>query len=96
MRIRFALTAFVIGAFLVHGTWAVYSQTAKPAGPLQTKQVKGDLHVISGEGGNVALLATGEGVLLVDNMLRIMDGARRAAHRVRRRRAVCSTNRLTR
>jgi glyoxylase-like metal-dependent hydrolase (beta-lactamase superfamily II) len=68
MPTRFALTAFVIGTCLVHSTWVVYSQMAKPPGPLQTKQVKGDLHLISGEGGNVALLATREGVVLVDNM----------------------------
>jgi glyoxylase-like metal-dependent hydrolase (beta-lactamase superfamily II) len=30
--------------------------------------VKGDLHVISGEGGNVALYATSDGVILVDDM----------------------------
>jgi cyclase len=65
---RLVLIAFLTGVLVVHTTWAVYSQTAKPPGPLQAKQVKGDLHVISGEGGNVAVYATEEGVVLVDDM----------------------------
>lgn len=65
---RLALIAIVTGMFLAHSTWVVYSQAPKPPGPLRTNQVKGDLHVISGEGGNVALYVTGEGVVLVDDM----------------------------
>src|SRR5881409_390503 len=47
---------------------AVYAQNAKPPGPLRIAQVKPGLHMISGEGGNVAVLATDEGVVLVDDM----------------------------
>ncbi len=65
---RLALIGLVTGVFLAHSTWVVYSQAPKPPGPLRTNQVKGDLHVISGEGGNVALYATAEGVILVDDM----------------------------
>jgi glyoxylase-like metal-dependent hydrolase (beta-lactamase superfamily II) len=50
------------------GTWAVHAQNAKPPGPLRIAQVKPGLHMISGEGGNVAVLATDEGVVLVDDM----------------------------
>ena len=65
---RAACAAVVVAAFLAHSTWVLYSQTAKPPGPLTTTRVAGDLHMISGEGGNVALYVTGEGVVLVDDM----------------------------
>jgi len=55
-------------AFVLQASWAVYTQTAKPPGPLRTEQVKPELYMISGEGGNVAVYATSEGVLLVDDM----------------------------
>ncbi len=41
---------------------------AKAPRPLTRTQVKGDLYMVSGEGGNIALLATPAGVLLVDDM----------------------------
>ena len=40
-------------------------QTARSA---QDERVNGDLYMVSGEGGNVALYATSEGVVLVDDM----------------------------
>ena len=55
-------------AFTAHTGWVVLSQTARPPGPLRIEKVKGDLHMISGEGGNVAAYVTGEGVILVDDM----------------------------
>ena len=55
-------------AFILHMSWAAYMQTAKPPGPLRTERVKGDLYMVSGEGGNVALYTTSEGVVLVDDM----------------------------
>src|SRR3970040_3177067 len=64
-------TAFLrvcAAVFVLQGAWAVYTQTAKPPGPLRTERVKGDLYMVSGEGGNVALYATSEGVVLVDDM----------------------------
>jgi cyclase len=65
---RLVVLASLVSLFTVHGTWVVLSQTAKPPGPLKTERVKGDLHMISGEGGNIALYATAEGAILVDNM----------------------------
>ena len=44
------------------------AQTSKPPGPLRIERVRGELHMISGEGGNVAVAVTDEGVILVDNM----------------------------
>jgi cyclase len=57
-----------VAVFVLQGAWAVYTQTPKPPGALRTERVKGDLHMISGEGGNVALYATSDGVILVDDM----------------------------
>src|SRR5688572_18456195 len=54
--------------FVLHTAWAVHSQTEKPPGPLKIAPVRGDLHVITGEGGNVAVYVTPEGVVLVDDM----------------------------
>jgi glyoxylase-like metal-dependent hydrolase (beta-lactamase superfamily II) len=53
--------------FVLQGAWAVY-RNAEAAWPLRTERVKGDLHMIAGEGGNVALYATSDGVILVDDM----------------------------
>jgi hypothetical protein len=43
----------------------LYSQnvTLQPAGQLTTTRVTGNVHMISGEGGNVALYVTEEGVV---------------------------------
>jgi len=48
--------------------FASHAQTLKPARPLDIARVKGDLYMISGEGGNVAVYVTVEGVILVDDM----------------------------
>ncbi|HEY7442120.1 MAG TPA: MBL fold metallo-hydrolase [Vicinamibacterales bacterium] len=60
----------LVAAFILQGTWIAHTQSprAKPPGMLRTERVKGDLYMISGEGGNVALYATDEGVVLVDDM----------------------------
>ncbi len=61
---RLAVTLVVLcGAGL-----AAYAQTAKPPGALHIERVRGNLHMISGEGGNVAVAVTDEGVVLVDDM----------------------------
>jgi glyoxylase-like metal-dependent hydrolase (beta-lactamase superfamily II) len=64
---RIVLTAAVALVLVGHSAWVVYSQ-ARPPAVLKTERVKGDLHMISGEGGNVALYATSDGVILVDDM----------------------------
>ena len=65
---RATIFGLLLAVFVMQSAWAVYSQTQKPPGPLRTERVKGDLHMISGEGGNVALYATSDGVILVDDM----------------------------
>lgn len=44
------------------------TQDQKLPGPLRIAPVKEDLYMISGEGGNVAVYVTDEGVILVDDM----------------------------
>ena len=51
--------------FLI-GSWAAYTQDP-PAGQLTISMVKDDLYQIVGDGGNVAVYVTGEGVILVDD-----------------------------
>jgi len=66
---RTALAALFLAALAGQGAWVVHTQSAaKPPGPLRIEKVKGDLYMISGEGGNVAVYVTGEGVVLVDDM----------------------------
>jgi glyoxylase-like metal-dependent hydrolase (beta-lactamase superfamily II) len=62
------MLAGLVTVFLVQAAWTVSTQTPKAPGPLRTEQVRGDLHMVTGEGGNVALYATSEGVVLVDDM----------------------------
>src|SRR5215471_6032266 len=58
----------LVAIFLLHGAWVVYTQNAKAPGPLRIEKVRGELYLISGEGGNVAAYVTAEGVVLVDDM----------------------------
>jgi len=53
---------------VIVASWAVYSQTARPPRPVQAERVKDGLYMITGEGGNVAMRVTTEGVVLVDDM----------------------------
>ena len=53
---------------LLQSAWVVSTQGQKPPGRLQIEKVKGELYMISGEGGNVAVYVTSEGVVLVDDM----------------------------
>ena len=65
---RTSLLRVFVAIFVLQGAWVAYSQSAKPPGPLRIEKVKGDLYMISGEGGNVAVYVTSEGVVLVDDM----------------------------
>lgn len=49
---------------LLAGTWIVRAQQA--AVPNKLEKIKDDLYVISGDGGNVTVYLTNEGVILVD------------------------------
>jgi cyclase len=65
---RTTLFRLFVAIFLLQGAWVVYTQNAKAPGPLKIDKVKGDLYMISGEGGNVAANVTSDGVILVDDM----------------------------
>jgi glyoxylase-like metal-dependent hydrolase (beta-lactamase superfamily II) len=49
---------------LLAGLWVAWSQAQQA---LKLEKVAGDLHVLIGDGGNVAILPTPEGVILVDD-----------------------------
>ena len=65
---RTSLLLILTALFVVHSAWVVYTQAPRAPGVLRTEKVKGDLYMISGEGGNVAAYVTSEGVVLVDDM----------------------------
>jgi len=67
LRTRSSLRVLVLLAPLAL-SWVVYSQTQRPPRALTTTRVRENLYVIAGEGGNVAMLTTPEGVVLVDDM----------------------------
>ena len=67
MNRRWLVRGFV-ALVLLQSAWVVYTQNQKPPGPLRIENVKGDLYMISGEGGNVAVEVTSDGVILVDDM----------------------------
>lgn len=50
---------------LFAGLWFAWSQNARP--PLTIEKVTDNLYVIIGNGGNVAVMATNDGVLIVDD-----------------------------
>ncbi|MBI4521845.1 MAG: MBL fold metallo-hydrolase [Gemmatimonadetes bacterium] len=58
----------LVAGFLLQGSWLAYSQGPPSPRPLRTERVAGDLYLVSGDGGNVAVYVTGEGVVLVDDM----------------------------
>jgi len=62
--------AFVLFAatFMLQCTSKLYAQFQKPPGQLDIEQIKDNLYMISGEGGNVAVYVTDDGVILVDDM----------------------------
>jgi cyclase len=76
MSRRLQLVAALVAAFAAQGARVTYSTAAAQAtapqprvpGALKSQRVQGDLHMISGEGGNVAVYVTSEGVILVDDM----------------------------
>jgi glyoxylase-like metal-dependent hydrolase (beta-lactamase superfamily II) len=49
------------------GLWLVWSQAQQPPAPLTMEKVSASLYVIIGDGGNVAVMPTNEGVLVVDD-----------------------------
>jgi glyoxylase-like metal-dependent hydrolase (beta-lactamase superfamily II) len=63
----FVSVSVVVAACVAQSPVAL-AQALKPARPLSIAPVKDGLYVITGEGGNVAVYVTPEGVVLVDDM----------------------------
>ncbi len=64
---RTLITRLTTGALFLVGCWIAYTQTQRQPPPLTLNKVKDDLYEIEGDGGNVAVYITGEGVILVDD-----------------------------
>ena len=60
------LARVCVAAVFLIGFWVAYTQNP-PAGQLTIGKLKDDLYQIVGDGGNVAVYITGEGVILVDD-----------------------------
>src|SRR5450631_2769523 len=52
---------------LLAGCWIAFTQTQGQPPKLTISKVKEDLYMIEGDGGNVAVYVTSEGVILVDD-----------------------------
>jgi glyoxylase-like metal-dependent hydrolase (beta-lactamase superfamily II) len=65
---RTVFAVVIVTVFLLQSAWVAHTQNARLPGKLTIEKVKGDLYMISGEGGNVAVDVTNDGVLLVDDM----------------------------
>ena len=73
---RILVARAVAGSLFLFGCWMAYTQSRGGAPPtLNVNKVKDDLFEIEGDGGNVAVYVTGEGVILVDDKFdRDFDG----------------------
>ena len=60
---RTLVARFSAGALLLLGSWAAYTQNPAPP-QLTLNKVKDDLYEIEGDGGNVAVYITNEGVIV--------------------------------
>lgn len=64
---RTFLTRISASALFLLGCWIAYTQAQAPAPKLTIHKVKDDLFMIEGDGGNVAVYVTNEGVILIDD-----------------------------
>jgi cyclase len=64
---RTLLARVSAAALLLTGCWIAYTQTQAQPPKLTLSKVKDDLYMIEGDGGNVAVYVTSEGVILVDD-----------------------------
>jgi cyclase len=65
---RSVLVRIFACVFVLLCAWVAYTQNEKPARPLRIEKVKDGLYMVGGEGGNVAVYVTNDGVILVDDM----------------------------
>jgi len=65
---RIRLAAAFAGVFALLCAWSAYTQSRPAPRPVSVQKLRDDLFMIAGDGGNVAVYVTGEGVVLVDDM----------------------------
>ncbi|PYR96887.1 MAG: hypothetical protein DMG12_25325, partial [Acidobacteria bacterium] len=61
------LTVLFAAILFSAGVWIVRAQNPQTPPPSKLEKIKDDLYVILGEGGNVTVYLTDEGVILVDS-----------------------------
>jgi len=66
MRKTLLVRTLAIAAVLL-GAWVAYTQTQQAPAQLTLQKIKDDLYVIIGDGGNVAVYLTDEGVIVIDD-----------------------------
>ncbi|MBV8904352.1 MAG: MBL fold metallo-hydrolase [Acidobacteriia bacterium] len=64
---RTVIARLSAGIVFVAGAWFAFTQQANQPAQLTLNKVKDDLYEIEGDGGNVAVYLTDEGVILVDD-----------------------------
>ena len=64
---RTLVTRVGAGALLLAGCWIAYTQNQSAPPSLALNKIKDDLYEIEGDGGNVAVYVTSEGVILIDD-----------------------------
>lgn len=57
----------MVSSLFLLGCWVAYTQNPATPPQLTINKVKDDLYVVEGDGGNVGVYVTGEGVILVDD-----------------------------
>ena len=67
MNRKLLLRAFAGMTLFLVGAWVAHTQNQKQPPQLTINKVKDDLYEIEGDGGNVAVYITNEGVILVDD-----------------------------
>ena len=55
------------GAFVLLGAWIAWTQNQPPAQPAKVNKIANDLFELEGDGGNVAVYVTEDGVIVVDD-----------------------------
>jgi cyclase len=55
------------GVLVSLGAWVAYTQTPQAPAQLNLQKIKDDLYMIEGDGGNVAIYTTIDGVILIDD-----------------------------
>jgi glyoxylase-like metal-dependent hydrolase (beta-lactamase superfamily II) len=64
---RTLLVRLSAGLLALAGAWVAYTQTKQGPPQLTLNKIKDDLYEIEGDGGNVAVYITNEGVIMVDD-----------------------------